>query len=65
MVGQEWRGSERNNGGKREREREIKSYIPLACLPSMLITANTLVLYVRETSGTEECGRRWQRGSVQ
>ena len=51
MVGQEWRGSERNNGEKRERERN--KVVHTASMPSMLVTANTFELYVRERSGTE------------
>jgi hypothetical protein len=49
----------------RERKKENKKVVHTASMPSMLVTANTFELYVRETSGTEECGRRWQRGSVQ
>jgi hypothetical protein len=61
MVGQEWRGSERNNGEKVDRARARKKSVHTTSMLSMLVTANTFELYVRETSGTEECGR----GSVQ
>ena len=45
----------------RERVKERKKSVHTTSMPRMLVTANTFELYVRERSGTEECGR----GSVQ
>ena len=47
------------------KESERNKVVHTTSMSSMLVTANTFVLYVRETSGTEECGRRWERAVVQ